>query len=307
VTFPESPVVCRSSNEAVGVRHAVTLGVSCEDKSSKYTFYGDLFFECSERSNNYEIIIDDFGIEGVRLACFETVTFPIGSTQGYSQVLPTVAVTTDEFWLAGSDGLCWDQVAVPQGPTAPTSSIPVVMPVTASPTITTSDPTVAPSDATTMKATNSPINAAPAVPFTTSAPITRSTKTSSGVVVGGVVGGIAAGIAIAVAIGLVVMRNKRSANAHLKADDNLRSSTTESGTDHDNFTAHRNAESSTSSMPTTSLIQPRANYIVSYKDQSRNVVDPSRMSRENIPMAVAVEAMPGGSPRAHPPGCRLED
>jgi hypothetical protein len=317
--FPEASITCENITEAAVVRHMVTLGVACET-TTMYSYYSDLLFECAESSDDFQKIVDEYGIEGVRLACREAALFTTGSSQ--SQVIPPVGISTNEYWHTGSDGYCFDQVAVPRSPSAPTTSQPVAIPATPFPTITKLDPTLAPSNRATLKPTTPPTTT-PRISFNMSAPVLPaniSKSSNSGVVIGAVVGGLAAGIAIMAVVGVFMLRNKRSSSTREKVEvDSRRPSETGSGTgngapstDSTRMMDPHHGESSTSSMPTTSLIPTKPNYSVTYKDQSRSVVGvPTNSSRDHVPIAVAVNvdasSVRSASTRAQPPGCRLED
>ena len=270
-----------------------------------YYYYNDLLFECAERNHNYDIIIDDYGIDGPRLACFESAVFPIGSALSDSKRIPSVSVTTDAYWLTGSDGRCFKRESVLSSPSAPTSNQPVTPSptiITMKPTIRTVNPTLTPSDVETVK----PIGVA-SIPTASPVVTKESGNSGSGVVIGGVVGGIVAGIVIMAVIGFFVMRNKQLVNSD---DYKRRPSVTESGTIHGHGDPNIGG-SSTASMPTTSLIHSRSSYNVTYKDQSRSVVDPAFLSHgSNIPIAVAVNAESSSvrsqSTQAQPPGFRFD-
>jgi hypothetical protein len=98
---------------------------------------------------------------------------------------------------------------------------------------------------------------------------------SSGVSIGAAMEGFAGWIALmAVAIGFFALRNRQAAGGSPNVKGgNQEPSATDSATVLGNSHGPI-AYSSTSSMPTTSIFQTRADYIVSYKDQSRSVADP---------------------------------
>ena len=312
MTFPESPAFCENNTDAVDVRHAVTLGLYCEGESSFVYYYGDWAFECTEQQNNFQIIVDQYGTEGSRFACFESVTIPAtGSTQNNTKIVPAVAATTDTYWLTAGDGRCFDRVQRTLGPASSTpseSAVTTSQPVAPIPTIATAHPSLSPLYNVSAKPEDAsvPYNVAVSMPSTD-----KSDKSGSGLVIGAVVGGIAAGVLIMTAIGLFVLRRMRETNAIPK--ENLfddEPSLTDSTDANGNFRVAPNSASptpienlqdesslsaaienqlhgeSSSSLQFTSLFGSKSDYNVSYKDQSRSITD----SQGSIPFAVAVNS-----------------
>jgi hypothetical protein len=330
VTFSKRTIRCEDNTELGSVKTMITLGVACEDSDSKFWFYDNLLIECTEAKYDFVVLVDQYGIDGSRVSCGTSAVLP---TRDVPRNISAVSISTNDLWLEGSVGkICYEKKV--------TSSAPVsAIPTTPSPTIRVANPTFAPATqapiqtlpvplstlpspvpgipqtpSPTIKDTNptlAPAKQAPIQSLTVTLPISPPvlvpTKTeSSGVSIGAIMGGFAGGIALmAVAIGFFVLRNRQAAGGSSNVkDDNREPSATDSGTVLGNSHGPM-ANSSTSSMPTTSFIQARSsNYHVSYKDQSRSVVDPAYVPREHIPVAEAVNAK---AVRAEPPGCRLED
>jgi hypothetical protein len=238
LTLGESTVFCDSNTVDVVVRHVVTLGALCE--GLPHYFSGDLLFECTERNDNFEILIDAFGTQGERFACYEFVTLTTGSIQNSTKLVPAVAISTDANWLAGGGGNCFDQARLnapstgmspPSTPTAPTNppvapqpvgSAPITpQPVAPQPTATeaTKAPIVGPTyldlppSTTTSKPASAPtpVQVAPVKPVAP-VPVDLSSGDggNSGAVVGSVIGGIGAGIAIMAVIGFFWLRKKQT-------------------------------------------------------------------------------------------------
>jgi hypothetical protein len=328
VSLGESSVFCDSNSVVVDVRHVVTLGAFCE--GLPLYFSGDLFFECAEQEYNFEVFANRFGKEGERFACFESVTLPIGSTQSTTKLLPSVAVTTDAFWLSGGDGRCFDQTLLnvtSAGTPPPTVPIPATNPpIAPQPTISNSNPTNAPIavpvapfnsplSITTLKPANAPTSA-PAVPISPFTPLPvdlqSEESSNSGVVVGSVIGGIGAGIAIMAVIGFFWLRKKQTQTRPKGRMAEIPSKTfsvkgssrflddaqyTESTGESDNLPPPSFCQPA---MSAPSIVRPTptpTNYEVAYKDQSRSVIEPVlpplalSADGEHLPM-VAEEHIP---------------
>jgi hypothetical protein len=292
----------------------VTLGVGC-GIAYDFFFYDDLFFECVKASHDFDKIVDEFGIVGVGLACRESVLFEIGSI--LSQVIPTVGITTNDYWLSGSDGDCFSQelAAAPQSslvPTpseSPTTSFPTVA-SDAPPTMKRSEsPNTVPTVPPTAKRSESP-STVPTVPFnndTASVPtFVLSKNNSSGVVFGVVAGAIVIAIAVMMAIACLVFRNKQTASASPKdVVTNRRPSET------DSTSVVLNDPAPTSLIPVMAQVYPSSNQSVYFKDQVRTVLDPTYPAREHTPDVIALirQASSGRSQSstADPSGCRLDN
>jgi hypothetical protein len=221
-------VFCESNTLAATIQHVVTLGVYCTDlpPDNPY-FFDDLYFECTESTAQFVVLTDDklFNSTFNRHGCTASAEFASGSTSSNPQILSSVAITTDDYWLSRMDQGCFTRYV---------SAAPVLMtnaPVTPSPTVVMNTtgpslfPTLSPVDAPIRPSTNPPAVAveAPTQPREATPTLTvqssdSSNNNDSGKVIGGVVGGIVAGIAIMSLVGFFVFRRLTDPSNHPKPE-----------------------------------------------------------------------------------------
>jgi hypothetical protein len=321
VTYPGSTAFCDGNSVSTTVRHTVGLGVFCDRPDDDFFFYGDLFFECADLSDRFDVLFDEFGLnEQSHYVCSQSATFPAGSLSSNTQVLPSVAITTDEYWLTYSTDGCFKISPVPMTPTPPTPS-----PITASPVSpfpTSGLPTQSPTDKNpfpTKEPTNIPITVA--VPSgTRSVPPTTSEDSSSNV--GAIAGGIAAGVVVLAVAAFFFIRKKGPSDNQQKtpvssAGDLRSESQTNANTFYENVsvppmipspdvtqssslaTDIANARAPVVQLPpiptsySATPVQPGDSYDVQFKDQSRSVIGPSQAPAPMVvPGVPMIEAIP---------------
>jgi hypothetical protein len=211
VNFPGNSLFCEGNTGSATISHAVTLGVYCEQDGDSYYFSGDLFFECANSSSGLDFLYNEYGFSGLRYLCSESAVFGSGSSSAFTQVLPSVAIVTDTYWLTSADAACFKIDSGPRSPTAPTPPLPAPQssaPITPSPTLGSTFPTiiptmsqaVAPSKVEPAVVTKAPIgtrgNLPTFVPLERPSGSTSSAITARGASVGAVFACIAIGFAV---------------------------------------------------------------------------------------------------------------
>jgi hypothetical protein len=178
-------VSCESNAETATIQHAVTLGVYCTDQAPDNLYnFSDPYFECTESTDQFKELSGDglgFNSTASRYACTTSAAFAPGSSSSNPQIISSVAITTDDYWLSAMNEPCFTSyVSAPpvQTTSAPVTPSPTVM-NTASPSLF---PTSPPMDQLTSQPTNAPVAAvttpAPALIFTPS-PMGMETTTTS--------------------------------------------------------------------------------------------------------------------------------
>lgn len=160
VRYPTSTIDCSGNTVPVTIRTATTLGVMCQISSTEEFYYhGDLLVECNELSHDFEIAFDKYGFSGERYVCSESVTFPIGSSISSTQIVPSVVISTDEYWLQDPTGCYTVEENTFTSTTTPITS----PPVTVAPTFATAVPSVmnSQSPTTTVVSSHSPTTVVP--------------------------------------------------------------------------------------------------------------------------------------------------
>jgi hypothetical protein len=211
VTFPGSVVFCDSNNASAFIRHSVTLGVYCDASPDPFYIYNDAYFECPEASHQFDISTDP----SAYYSCSESATFAAGSSSANTQIIPSVAITTEEYWLSDPREGCFTQIQSGDIPIAPTTTTPVTPPITANTNLPTSLPTFAPEAPTFLSLSpnqakavfpsnqpNNPSVMEPTTPRETAPAIVEPTVTdsSSSSVIGPAIGGVAAGLLVIIAV-----------------------------------------------------------------------------------------------------------
>jgi hypothetical protein len=132
VTFPGSVVFCDGNNASAFIRHSVALGVYCDASPDPLYIYRDVYFECAETSHQFEVFADVTAY----YSCSESATFPAGSSSANTQIIPSVAVITDAYWLSDPSASCFTLSKAEAAPTAPATP-----PITRNTNLPTSVPT----------------------------------------------------------------------------------------------------------------------------------------------------------------------
>ena len=231
--YPESSATCTNNAVEVTVRHAVSLGVHCQDSSTAEFFYYrlDAAFECADAEHNFKIDASD---GKVRYICGESATFAVGSTS--SQSVRNVSATTDEGWLTVPDG-CYNLADTP--PTLVIPSPPTVLPTTFPTAYPTAIPSaivvsVSPTMKETVKTQAPVVVQAPMQVPTVADPVVSPVSNpddggnSTVIAIGAAVGGVA----IAAVIGFFLFYSRRSKASTESKPSNV-STYTESNTDDD--------------------------------------------------------------------------
>ena len=310
VTFPETTVACDNDDRDVRLQNTVILGLTC----SPYRFYSDILFECSSARHHFDVLVNGaYNLPGDRYSCSESIIISNRSSSTTSNVvpimiIPSVAMTTDEFWLQNPVPNCTR--TVDSIPTVRPSMIPTMAPV-----LVASNP-------------SSPVVVVPNAPIlvdnnNSSSPTTAEQNNKSGVnsSVLAVVGGIVGGIAISLIVFFVYRKGQRdgstsgsgttgskyhpatSAGTSTRTDqltgghnsDHLTRTSGSSTTNKHSSPSVATTTPSSSSSPTRRPTTVATNYVIDYKDQARSVVDPTvpvrdsaRRRIEALPMAQAV-------------------
>jgi hypothetical protein len=258
--------------------------------------------------------------------CSQSATFPAGSLSTNTQVLPSVGITTEEYWLTDATQGCFTFTAVPQTPTAPTPPTPSPVtnsPVSRFPTESPTEqklPTQSPAKEIATPTTSMPLLEPIAGPVgPRSAPPTTSESSSSNA--GAIAGGIVAGVAVLAIVAFLFLRkNGPSENVHKPPVSGVVASASESNTVantafRETLPAPGTVVASPYTTPTNSLatevtgaqpvhpspihtsnsatpMSPGDAYDVRFKDQARSVIGPSQSSGpmvvSGVPMAEAI-------------------
>jgi hypothetical protein len=117
IEYPEQVAFCNGNTQSAYVRHAVQLGIYCNDGAREFGFFDDLFFECGAEQDQFDYL-DASRLDGSRYTCSETSTFPIGSTASQTQLVHRVSVTTDQTWVLYPDENCYTNSSSPSPPVA---------------------------------------------------------------------------------------------------------------------------------------------------------------------------------------------
>jgi hypothetical protein len=318
VNFPGSSLSCESINGSATISHAVTLGVYCEVGPDSLYFSDDLFFECAKSSSGFDVLYDEYGFSGARYSCIESAVFGSGSSSA-SQLIASVAIVTDTYWLSGTDSSCLN---IETGPSSPAASR---VPVTPTPTLGSNFPTRIPTMSPTMSRGELPTSVSIEQPSDSSS----SARTAIVASVGSVVAVIAIGLS---AFYLVSRRPDGSSCAKPVASISQASATKPSAAvppgysnidGSSNVSSHlvpprgevQSSPSAASPTPpvmlstagtsscvavNASAVQP-SNYEVDFKDQARSVVGwPSVLPAavavpvtDEVPFAVALDISVG--------------
>jgi hypothetical protein len=221
VTFPGSVAFCDGNNASAFIRHSVTLGVYCDVSPDPFYIYSDAYFECPEASHQFDVLDNTYFL------CSESATFAAGSSSANTQIIPSVAITTEEYWLSNPREGCFTQIQSGDTPIAPTTNTPVTPPITANTNLPTSLPTFVPEAPTFLSLSptrakaafpsnqpNNPSVMEPTAPNETAPAIVEPTVTdsSSSSVIGPAIGGVVAGLLIIAVIVFLVYRRKTGTN-----------------------------------------------------------------------------------------------
>lgn len=324
VTYPGSTAFCDGNSVSTTVRHAVGLGIFCDRPSGQFYYHGDLFLECTDASDHFDVLYGEFGLDMFEnYICSQSASFPAGSLATSTQVLSSTGITTEEFWLTDATEGCFTFTSVPRTPTTP--SPPTPSPATNSPI--SSFPTASPIEvklptnapfkeigAPTSESTNIPISSPIVVPVVSrSAPPTTSEDSSSNA--GAIAGGVIVGVAVLAIVAFLLLRKNGWSgdlqkppvsgavvpgsentvfreNSHSTAHQSLGVSphtdqTTGSSLTSDVTGPRIPVPVQTPSIPTShsaTPIPPGDSYDVRFKDQARSVIGPSQSAE---PMVVS--------------------
>ena len=292
-------MACDNDDRDVRLQNTVILGLTC---SPYGIIYSDVLFECSSARHHFDVLVNGaYNLPGDRYSCSESIIISNRSSSTTSNVvpimiIPSVAMTTDEFWLQNPVSNC----------TRTVDSIPTVRPSmipTMSPVLVTLN-------------SSSPVAVVPNAPI-----LVNNNKSGVNSSVLAVVGGIVGGIVISLIVFFVYRKGQRdgsasgsgttgskyhpatSAGTSTRTDqltgghnsDHLTRTSGSSTTNKQSSPSVATTTPSSSSSPTRRPTTVATNYVIDYKDQARSVVDPTvpvrdtaRRRIEALPMARAV-------------------
>jgi hypothetical protein len=241
--YTSSNASCTGTTTSSFIQHAVTLGIYCNLPSNPRYVFVDYYLECDDDSYSFDTIFDTYGVDGGRYICSTSATFPSGSSS--TQVIPNVAIVTDNTWLTDPIQECFTiSRASPPSSSSVTTFVPVLAPITNTPIpmalVPVSDtpvtsaplqmnidqPGLSPVAVVLLPVVPSPVvprnNEAPMISRTAVSPVatlqtaSATSRSSFGPLAGGIVGGLAVVCVFLIgllAFGYIVYQKKNSSTA----------------------------------------------------------------------------------------------
>lgn len=115
---------CDGNNATTSVRHALQLGVECEDEDDGiFFFYQDNYFECAGLSAQFDFL-DVKGENFTAFTCIQSAQFPVGSKLDDNITIPELSIGTDYIWDIAADDTCY---GISKATSAPSTVMPVAI------------------------------------------------------------------------------------------------------------------------------------------------------------------------------------
>ena len=296
VTYPESSGFCEENPDDAYLSNGVTFGIVCNDG----TFSNDILLECSSSHHEFFTTTDPYNLKGLRYLCSERTQFDSNSLTSDVHIVPSVSITTDEYWQSKTPASCYQQYNIDV--TAPPVSVFVPVPT---PIETTATPETAPSKVpvgdTPVLTPNAKSEIAPPILVTTTLSPMNSYQPSLAVLKNGTsskeesgnskvllisaVGGVIGGIIISVLLFLVyskgkndgVLENKDEAFPPGKENSDTGNNTESQQSPNMQLPSYQSEARLPTIITATALASPAVAttsdfYEINYKDQSRSVI-----------------------------------